>query len=166
MIYPKEDIQAIFNTHYNSMVVFAHTFLPDVDECKDIVQNVFVRLWKLETTFPNETALKAYKYNAVKNACLNKLKHQKVREKYRLQLKKRISENIFLEETNTINDKSRVLYMAIETLSSRKKEVIALTLRGMSNVTIAEQLGIALNTVKNLKSKSYKDVRLYFHENK
>ncbi|MNR25783.1 RNA polymerase sigma factor [compost metagenome] len=56
------------------------------------------------------------------------------------------------------------LYKAIEVLPDRKKEIIKLSLKGLKNTEIAEELGIQLQTVKTLKSQSYKILRDQFRD--
>jgi RNA polymerase sigma-70 factor (ECF subfamily) len=70
-------------------------------------------------------------------------------------------DNLFLKqilEEEIVNQ----LYKAIEVLPDRKKEIIKLSLKGIKNNEIAETLGIKLQTVKTLKSQSYKILRAQF----
>src|SRR5690606_40679928 len=58
--------------------------LKDETEAEEMVQRVFVTLWNKCERLTIESSLKAYLYRAVRNECLNYLKHQKVRAAYRV----------------------------------------------------------------------------------
>ena len=49
-------------------------------------------------------------------------------------------------------------------LPERKREIIKLSLRGLKNNEISENLGIKLQTVKTLKSQAYKILREQFKD--
>ena len=48
----------------------------------DVVQDAFVDLWEKRADFRGEYAVKAYLYKAVRNDCLNLMRHQQVEDKY------------------------------------------------------------------------------------
>ncbi|WP_276205031.1 sigma-70 family RNA polymerase sigma factor [Flavivirga aquatica] len=154
----------MFNKYYKGLVVFANTFLIDIDECEDIVQNTFLQLWESKLVFPKEIALKSYLYITVKNKCLNKIKHYKVKENYQLQNKKRKEDSVLMEEGIIIQESAKLLHEAITFLSPRKKEIIDLALKGLSNKTISERLSIKIDTVKSLKTKAYKFLKAYLEK--
>ncbi|MDE6449157.1 MAG: hypothetical protein K2L41_03645 [Muribaculaceae bacterium] len=37
---------AIFSKYYKGLVMYCNSFITDIDECEDIVQNIFVELWE------------------------------------------------------------------------------------------------------------------------
>ena len=63
-------IKKIFDEHYRSLVQYANRFL-GIDECEDLVQDIFIGLWEKENAFPDELHLKVYLYKAVRNKCYN-----------------------------------------------------------------------------------------------
>lgn len=158
------DLEQIFEVYYGALVQYANRFILVRDACEDLVQDIFVSLWEKENVFPNELSLKVYLFKAVRNRCYKVIRHNKVKDKYaeniiqsleddNLFLKKIIEEEIVCE-----------LYKAIEVLPERKKEIIKLSLKGFKNSEIAEELNIKLQTVKTLKSQSYKILREQFQE--
>jgi len=160
----KSDIKKIFDEYYLSLVHYANRFLDIIDECEDLVQDVFVGLWEKENAFPDELSLKVYLYKTVRNKCLNVIKHNLVKNKYAENSTFSIEdENLFLKEI--LEEEIVVqLYKAIEILPQRKKEIIKLSLKGFKNSEIAADLGIQLQTVKTLKTQSYKILRDQFRE--
>jgi RNA polymerase sigma-70 factor (ECF subfamily) len=160
----KDDLKKIFDTYYKVLVVYASRFLPLKDECEDLVQDIFVDLWEKDAIFPDEISLKVYLYKAARNKCFNVIKHNKVKDKYaegKIQVLE--DDNLFLKqilEEEIVNQ----LYLAIEVLPNRKKEIIKLSLKGLKNNEIAETLGIKLQTVKTLKSQTYTILRAQFKD--
>lgn len=154
----------MFDTYYEALVKYANRFLILTDECEDLVQDVFVGLWEKENTFPDETALKVFLYKSVRNKCYNVIKHNKVKDNYAENIVMSIEDdNLFL---NQILEEEivRLLYRAIDVLPERKKEIIKLSLKGLTNSEIAEELDIKLQTVKTLKSQSYTILREQFRD--
>jgi RNA polymerase sigma-70 factor (ECF subfamily) len=141
------------------LVLFANRFLSSIGESEDLVQDVFIDLWEKNNEFPNEISLKIFMYKVVRNKCYNILKHNKIKNKYAENVIQSIEDdNLFLKQI--LEDETvKQLYDAIEILPNRKKEIIKLSLKGMKNNEIAEELDIKLQTVKTLKSQSYKILR-------
>jgi len=42
----KSDLKNIFEKYYKSLVMYANRFLPLKSECEDLIQDIFVTLWK------------------------------------------------------------------------------------------------------------------------
>ncbi|WP_445735977.1 RNA polymerase sigma-70 factor [Mariniflexile sp.] len=158
----KNDLKQIFDTYYEALVQYANRFLTFKEECEDLVQDIFVDIWEKENTFPDEVSLKSYLYKATRNKCYNVIKHNKVKDKYALNAIQLLEDdNLFLKQILE-EEVTRQLYKAIEVLPKRKKQIIKLSLKGLKNNEIAETLHIKVQTVKTLKSQSYKILRNQF----
>ncbi|MDO5971999.1 sigma factor [Flavivirga aquimarina] len=64
----------LFESLYPQLCVFAFKYLNDLDISKDIVEEVFVKVWENQIDFQNEKQTTDYFYKAVKNECLDYLK--------------------------------------------------------------------------------------------
>lgn len=163
-IMSNSDLKKIFDKYYASLVHYANRFLNDVDEGEDLVQDVFVGLWEKENTFSDELSLKVFLYKAVRNKCYNVIKHNLVKNKYAENTIQSLDDdNLFLKELLEEEIVSQ-LHKAIEVLPERKKEIIKLSLKGLKNTEISDILEIKLQTVKTLKSQSYKILRNQFRD--
>ncbi|WP_051209821.1 RNA polymerase sigma-70 factor [Gelidibacter mesophilus] len=157
-------LKTIFDTYYASLVAYANRFLSSHDECEDVVQDIFADLWQKENNFPDEISLKSYLYKTSRNKCLNIIKHNKVKDKYATTSFGQLNDdNLFMQHVLE-EDISRQLYEAINTLPTRKRQVIILSLKGLKNKEVAENLNIKLQTVKTLKSQAYKLLRQKFQD--
>ena len=156
-------IRKIFDQYYRSLVQFANRFL-SIDECEDLVQDIFIGIWEKENAFQDELHLKVFLYKAVRNKCYNVIKHNFVKNKYAENTIKSLEDDDLFLKQILEEDIVCQLYKAIEILPDRKKEIIKLSLKGLKNADIAEELGIQLQTVKTLKSQSYKILRDQFKD--
>lgn len=77
----KDDKQAftrLFHAYYKDLVLFGGTYIPEKSTCEDIVQNIFLKLWNDRKTLEIENSLKSYLLKAVRNYCLDELRHRRI----------------------------------------------------------------------------------------
>jgi RNA polymerase sigma-70 factor (family 1) len=160
----ENELKAVFDLYYKSLLMYANRFLPSVAECEDLIQDVFISIWEKKITFPDEISLKIYLYKSARNKCYNIIKHKKIEQDYAFNAIQSLeNDNLFLKQVLE-EEVVRELYQAIEILPERKKEIIKLSLKGIKNAEIAEILNIKLQTVKTLKSQSYTILREKFKD--
>lgn len=158
------ELKGIFDLYYKSILMYANRFLPSKAECEDLVQDVFVHLWEKQLSFPDEISVKVYLYKSTRNKCYNIIKHQKVKDNYfEDALHFLEDDDLFLKQVLE-EEIVRQLHLAIDILPERKRQILKLSLKGLKNNEIAEELDIKLQTVKTLKSQSYKILRTQFKD--
>ena len=64
----------------------------------------------------------------------------------------------YLKEV-TRQETFRILHTAIDKLPAQSKQIIMLSMEGLSNAEVGEKLGISVNTVKTLKKNAYAVLR-------
>ena len=77
----EERFHALFVEMYPKLVRYAASLLGDADEARDVVSDVFERAWQRYRTLDGEND-RAWLYTAVRNACLNRLKHLQVEREH------------------------------------------------------------------------------------
>lgn len=77
----EQRFHTLFVKMYPKLVRYAAALMTDSDEARDIVSDVFERAWQRHTTLDNEN-YHAWLYAAVRNACLNRLKHLQVEHEH------------------------------------------------------------------------------------
>jgi RNA polymerase sigma-70 factor (family 1) len=144
----KTDFRKIFDEYFPSLCVFACKFVNDEDTAKDLVQEVFVKIWSSGKTFESEKSMRVYFYLATKNTAYDYIKKEKRKsQKTDLFGLNAADEDIVLNEM--IREETyRILNNALHALPEKAKEVINLNLSGLSNQEVADKLGISVNTVK------------------
>lgn len=67
-------------------------FVEGESDALDIVQNIFIAVWENGKFRDKEELVQAYLYTAVKNRCLNYLKHQKIIRRFEQDVELQICE--------------------------------------------------------------------------
>ncbi|PKQ69407.1 RNA polymerase sigma-70 factor [Labilibaculum manganireducens] len=150
---------SLFNEMYAGLCLFSERFLIVSSEGEDLVQEVFVKLWAKFDDFDSLNAIKAYLYQATRNACLNSIRHEKVKRKYEAEQVHQVeSETYFLKQV-VEEETSRIIANSIDELPPQCKKILQLSMQGLKNQEIADDLGISVNSVKTQKRIAYKTLR-------
>lgn len=158
--------EMLFKTYYQPLCRYATGYLKDPDGAEEIVQAAFIGLWEKRKTISIETSLKAYLYRAVRNSCLNELKHEQVKQKY-------LAGEMKKEEPQTepadhlaihveLEDKIRA---AIQTLPEQCRLIFTMSrFEELKYQEIADQLNLSVKTVENQMGKAIKIMRAQLKE--
>lgn len=144
----------LYRKYHQRLLLYTLKFVERESDALDIVQNVFVAIWENEKYKQNEQIVQAYLFSAIKNSCLNYLKHQKIVKKFENETSIQLlemeafhyqsGEKSLIERENLkqIND-------AIDSLPDIYKEIIVLSrFEGLKNSEIADQLNLPVRTVE------------------
>jgi RNA polymerase sigma-70 factor (ECF subfamily) len=133
----------------------------DLDLSKDIVQEVFIKVWENKTVFDNRNSIKSYLYKAVKNKCLDLLKSNDYILKNKLTKDEMtlLESDTYFEKEMVVEEVSRIVESALGTLPEKCKQIIKLSMKGYRNYQISEELSISVNTVKAQKRIGYQKLR-------
>ncbi|WP_335967270.1 RNA polymerase sigma-70 factor [Galbibacter sp. PAP.153] len=157
-----KEYKILFNTYYNPLCNFANKYLNDYEACKDVVQEVFIKIWDKQIGLTSENAIRSYLYTSVKNKSLDFLKsnaYKKIRSISDIEIKKLESEPYFTREA-ILEESSRLIQEAVNTLPFKCKQIIDLSLNGYKNDEISKELSISINTVKAQKRIAYGKLRV------
>ncbi|SHI86637.1 RNA polymerase sigma-70 factor [Pseudozobellia thermophila] len=151
----------VYDSLYVSLCLFARNYVHDLDLAKDLVQEVFIKVWEDKVGFRNEATVKSYMYMAVKNKCFDLLKSKRFRSTENMSVEdmdELTRDSFYLKEV-VIEEVSTRIETAIDTLPKKCAQIIRLSIGGLTNPEIAQHLGISLNTVKAQKKIAYKKLR-------
>lgn len=153
--------EQVFRKHYGSLCAYGRSILRDADEAEEIVQTVFVNIWEKRTEIEITQSLKSYLYRAVHNHCLNRIKHQKVRDEHQ-QYAAYHQETTYESVSQTVykNELEQQLSVAIEKLPEQCRIIFKLSrFDELKYQEIADQLGLSIKTVENQIGKALKILR-------
>lgn len=144
----------IYERYFDALYLFGMKYIPIQDVVEDTLQETFVKAWEKRAYFFHELALKAFLYKSVKNSCLNHIEHQTVRKKFEFrQDSESYDENLFYK--NIIEEEvNRYISDAVSQLPESARIIYLLSLKGIKNKDIAEDLDISINTVKTQKLRA------------
>jgi RNA polymerase sigma-70 factor (ECF subfamily) len=156
----KKSFEELFMAYYAPLCAFARKYIKDADECEEIVQGFFTRLWDKRDDLEINLSVKNYLFSSVRNRCINYLKHSKIKVEY---------QNDFLKSTDTQSDFSDAMLeidlvekieKSIAELPQRRREIFVLSReKGLKYREIADELGISIKTVEAQMGQALKDLR-------
>lgn len=152
-----EAYRQLFLRYYSLLGVFAYRYLSDKQLCEDVVHDVFLELYQQKDRFLTISALKTYLYNAVRNRCIDFLRHYKVEERHAALLM--AQEEVFYEDQVLEAEVYTLLKKAIAELPGQTRRVYDLILQGYSNPEIAEKMGLTEEAVKAHRKRGKKLLR-------
>ena len=166
----KGDQQAfavLFRLHYRALCYFAAQLVKELSEAEDIVKDSFVKLWNKHADFDNAQTIKSFLYITTRNACLNSLRHEQVKNSVHKELAYLESDRCHELMLNQLIrlELMQEIYNEIEKLPEKRREVFKLAfIEGMKNAEIAQHLNLSIFTVKEHKAKALAYLRLRFSD--
>lgn len=145
----------LFYKYYNILINFCWYRTRDLDLSKDLVQEIFAKLWIARNNLDPEKSVKSYLFKSLTNQIINNSK---------LSSAKNISidESILNNTTaNNINIENQIdLHSAIEKLPEKLKTVFMLSrIEGFKYSEIAEICEISIKAVEKRMTKTLKILR-------
>ncbi|ETN96100.1 RNA polymerase sigma-70 factor [Zhouia amylolytica] len=168
------DIEAhelLYRLYYERLLYVANSYLNNKEDSEEIINDVFVKLWKRKNKLSIKSSLNAYLYRMTKNFCLDHLrKHKKRLSKTdnTLQLEAFVHFEALSDTASTKfieEELGQQIQLAIAALPEKCREVFTKSkVQGLRYKEISEELDISIKTVENHMSKALKHMRLYLRE--
>ncbi|MEQ9468259.1 MAG: RNA polymerase sigma-70 factor [Ekhidna sp.] len=161
MNFTEQDFEKIFKEYFPYLCSFAKKYVDDLDDCKDIVHNVFINLWQRQDEIDLTTSLKPYLFKSVHNRCLNHLRDRKKIVSHEIEIDNEkvtayIESRDYLEESEL---QARIVD-AVDALPEKTKRIFKLSrFEGKKYLEIAEIEGISVKTVEDQMSKALRLLR-------
>ena len=151
-------IDQIYEAYQYRLFAFAMSFLKNDEDAKDIVHDVFVKLWKKRHEFDENTEIEALVFTVARNTVLSLFRKRASENKYFDHI---INENnnlkpglITEEQVDCVLLEERINHL-VELLPIKRRSVYVLSRQnGLSNKEISQKLGIAGKTVEDHITKA------------
>ncbi len=152
--------EELFRSHYESLCRSANLLLNDADEAEEMVQNVFVTLWEKRSRLEITTSVKSYLYRSIRNASLNRIKHEKVKREYTTE-QELLSAPAAPASHQLLQKELQVqISLVIASLPEQCRLIFKMSrFEEMKYAEIADELGISVKTVENQMGKALKILR-------
>ena len=153
----------LFRQYSKPLFYYAAKFV-DSETARDIVQDVFVKLWSDHSITINQS-LNALLFTMIRNNCLQHLEKQKVRNKYSKSAGMLLREDelrYYMEEKTSLIEQGLEdkLNEVLNNLPERCKEVFKLSrFENKKNREIAKELDISVKAVEKQVSKALATIR-------
>jgi RNA polymerase sigma-70 factor (ECF subfamily) len=146
-------LEAIFYTHGARLLRFATQQLRAIDAAEDVVQDVFLGIWRIRARWTVRSSLASYLFQAVRRRIINRAQQRPAEDP-------RVATPLLVDELpgqaaaapdRIVEDAElrRAIRRAVALLSPRTREVFQLSRdHGLSYREIAETLGVSVKTVE------------------
>lgn len=153
--------ESMFHNYYSKLCVFSNSYVKSLDIARDVVQEVFIKIWDNHEVFEIRHSLKGYLYQAVRNQSLNYIEKSKQKRKLGESLRKH--EELLKEENSAdlnTEELTEKVWKLVDELPERRRSIFILYRKhGLSYKEIAEVMGIKRKTVENQMGKSLQYLR-------
>jgi len=150
----------VIDMYYNDTYLFARSLTRDEDLAKDLVQDVFLKLWKKRKELKKGVIIKGWFFTSVRNMFIDHIRKYK-KEIYLFEMVhvEAVSE-IVLEEEGNLKNKIKIIEREIEQLPKKCHKVFTLSKKeGLTNDEIAKYLSISVKTVEGHLTNAIKILR-------
>jgi len=120
----------LYNKYFQLLFVFAYKKIRDEELAKDMVQELFIRLWERRENISETKNFSAYLYVAIRNTVFDYFTHQKVANKYIEFLGNYLPNSRIVEADYKIREKQLAEYIErqIQTLPVKMRRIFELNL--------------------------------------
>jgi|SRR6056297_3475746 len=156
----QEAFEEMFFDYYVPLCRFSKGYVGTVESARDVVQDVFIKIWSKREHLHIHSSVKAYLFRAVRNHSLNelekRLRYQKIEEEY---VKETESMVIPAADGNS-KELTKIIWQVVEEMPEKRKAVFTLYREhGLSYKEIASILGITRKTVENQMGRALNFIR-------
>lgn len=150
----------LVDTYHNKLCVYAYQLTNDRDYAKDVVQNVFINIWRIRLKLKDDFAVKSYLYRSVYNEFLN----QERNRVHAIPLDKKnidaLSSILEEEDEKSLDRLMNLVKREIENLPPKCKQTFLLSKQeGLTNIEISEYLNVSIKSVEAHMTKAFSILR-------
>lgn len=161
-----------FNKYYDHILGFCIQFIYDKPESKGITQEAFLNLWESRNTIEKVGGVESFLYTYAKSKCLNVIRHNKVKERYKSrslnQQEKALDYHILNSmqfDSFSLMELEHLIARSIEELPEKTRTVfVKKRYDNKKNEEIASDLDISTKTVEGHMTTALKILRIKLSE--
>jgi RNA polymerase sigma-70 factor (ECF subfamily) len=146
----------LVDTYHQKLCTYAYGLSQDIDLAEDIVQNVFIRIWKKREQLKTDFSIQSFLYKSVYNEFIDQYRKKKLllplEKKYIDALASIVEE----EDQNSLEPLLNLVKLEIQNLPPKCKEAFLLSKQeGLTNIEIAEYLNVSIKSVEAHITKAF-----------
>lgn len=154
--------EMMFRAYYPRLCRFAAEYVHSEGRARDLVQDIFLRIWERRAKWQIRDSLKAYLYQAVRNRALNHVRRRDAMDEMKNGLEY-VTDDFqprMAEDAVHAGTLSQELERAISQLPERRRMAFLLHRRhGLTYKEIARVMDVTRKTVENQIGRALKSLR-------
>lgn len=154
-------MELLYEKFYNRLYLYAHTFLFDADEAKDVVGDVFQMIWEdwshEDSRYEDPTV--SFLYVTIRNRCLDRLRHTKASDNY---VSEFMNAGLLVNDEEVADFEERVLLLrkAVDRLPEPGRTILLhVYFKRLTYHQTSEMLGVSENMIHKHMVKMLKLLR-------
>lgn len=162
-----EAFEKVFKTYFKNLHAYALYILKKNESAREVIQQVFYKIWEKRISLNIHTSMKAYLYKSVYNECMLQLKKKKNKEAYLSYILKQDTNKLAQGASEKIEttDLEIRLQKALNELPEQCRTIFQLNrFEGLKYHEVASQMGLSLKTIENQMGKALKRLRIALAE--
>ncbi|MDD3915425.1 MAG: RNA polymerase sigma-70 factor [Bacteroidales bacterium] len=158
----QDDEQAfreLFIEFYPALCVFAMRYITQQETARDIVQDVFIKIWKNRKSMDITVSFRNFLITSVRNHCTDYLRKQEVENRY---MEKNMLSVIHSspEEVYTLKELETTIVEALAKLPPNVRKAFEMSrFRGITYNAIADKMEVSPKTIESYISKALSVLR-------
>lgn len=154
----RAELERLFRAHYASLVRFAAGLVASTHAAEDLVQEVFLTVWRRRAGSPLHAIPRAYLYTAVRHRAYNLLRHDRVARDVLQEPEHAVPASA--EEDLIRDERETVVRDAIARLPERQRLMFTLNrYEGLSYAEVAVVAGVSIKTVETQMGRALRTLR-------
>ncbi|WP_165384617.1 RNA polymerase sigma-70 factor [Sphingobacterium corticibacterium] len=161
----------LYDKYWDLLLSIARKKTGNIDVSMDIVQDLFVDIWQRRSSLPQIDDVRRYLISSLYFKVFMHFRHQGIQQRH---VSSYITFGVDEQEEDFLqllegeiqhNHLINVIAESVEDMPERMRQVFSLKYhRSLSNLEIAETMGISVQTVKNQLMRSLQHIRNYIPE--
>jgi RNA polymerase sigma-70 factor (ECF subfamily) len=164
----EEAFEFIFLNYYNKLCIYANFLLKNKETAKEVVQDVFLKMWETRHKLIITVSLRAYLYKAVHNKSINYINNLCAQKKHL----KNLTDELYMQSiisplsnnypvANLISKElEEEIEKALNALPEKCRIIFELCrFEDLSYLDVAKKMNISVNTVKTQMKRAFEKLR-------
>ncbi|MEN3323196.1 RNA polymerase sigma-70 factor [Mariniflexile soesokkakense] len=150
----------LMDTYHHKLCVYVFGLVHDQDAAEDIVQNVFIRIWKKRERLNPDFEISSFLYKSVYNEFIDYYRKQKSVFPLENKYISALSASVEDEDEQSLERVIKLVKLEIQNLPPKCKEIFLLSKQeGLTNIEIAEYKNVSIKSVEAHITKAFSLLR-------
>lgn len=159
----EQAFRIVFDTYHHRLFTFSMKFVHDEETAKEIVQNVFLKVWRNRRKLNPALSFQAYLFKIAKHENFKYLKKAARDASLKEELIHRcLSATTPIEDDLIFTEYQAIANKAIALLPPKRRLVFEMAQQGLTHGEIARELGISVHTVRSQLAHATQSVKAHF----